>query len=538
MNERLKVFFIDDEYLIRKLLNNCVDWHDLGYKVVGESSGGEDAVDQVVQCNPDLIFVDISMPIIGGIELSKRILEVMPRIKIVMLTGHQEFDYAREAVKFGAFDYLLKPVNPKEIIAVADKVKEAVSSRRNHYEMIEQLKQRIEDGYSYLRERFLASLVEGKIDARSSNPSFDYYQIDLEPLHLSIAVIEVYIKDEERIDAGIKELLENMGTVEMFKDYVGDMEQVYHFIKDNSVVVMSNNQEVSLTKLMEGFKESIDFVENIGVTIGISNEISDPNHIRSAYQQALSALAYKVVCGEDTVIEYNELATDQETPLTDDSSIEKMRFFIKAGLLDEAIEQLQIELGIYSITTEFSVDRLRAIGVRIVSECLMVQNEFGITSVDEDKNSGDMITGLLAVKTLPEMEGYLVDLITSLTKKIQGLQRVKGSSIVQDVRTYLDEHMTDSELTLKGVAANFYLNASYLSRIYKQETGYSFIEYIKNKRMEMAVSILSQEDCKAYQVAERVGIDDPHYFGIQFKKHTGMTVSDYKKKLGGDQNEA
>ena len=151
-------------------------------------------------------------------------------------------------------------------------------------------------------------------------------------------------------------------------------------------------------------------------------------------------------------------------------------------------------------------------------------------------NIGSVFTGqaqpydkIFSIGTLPEMKAYLLQLVAAAGAAIQLLQNKQVSKAVAAVQDYLFQNYHLNKLTLTGVAQDFFLNPSYLSRIFKQATNMTFVEFLTKIRMEKAIKLLKETDLKVYQIGERVGITDPHYFSICFKKYTGMSVNDYRK---------
>ena len=158
-DDALKVILVDDEHLVRDLLKNCIKWDDIGMKVAGEASNAHEALDLIEMLMPDIIIADIHMPFIDGIEFSRIVIEKYPHIKILILTGYEEFEYAQKCVKVGVADFLLKPINDDEIIKALLKIKEKINEERNYRNEYDQLKVQLEESLPYLKEKFLNELL-------------------------------------------------------------------------------------------------------------------------------------------------------------------------------------------------------------------------------------------------------------------------------------------------------------------------------------------------------------------------------------------
>ncbi len=206
----LKVLIVDDEHLVRNLLRNCINWNEIGYEVVGEASNAHEALDLVEQLRPDVIFTDIYMPFMDGLEFGKIVFEKYPTIKIIVLTGYEEFEYAKKSVKIGIADFLLKPINDDEIRKVALNIKSKIESERNQRNEYDRIKNQLEENLPYLKEKLLNSIIQNTYDANNINQQLDYFNIKISPDHVQIAVIEVSFPDNTDNPGEEERLLLNM----------------------------------------------------------------------------------------------------------------------------------------------------------------------------------------------------------------------------------------------------------------------------------------------------------------------------------------
>lgn len=151
--EQLNVLIVDDEYLIRNLLRMRINWEEQGMSIMGEASNAQEALDLVDKQQPDIMFTDIYMPNMDGIELSRLILKKYPDIKIVVVTGHDEFEYARQSIQIGIVDFILKPIRAAELLTVTDKLRAMIDEERKREQEIQRLRADLERNFPYLREK-------------------------------------------------------------------------------------------------------------------------------------------------------------------------------------------------------------------------------------------------------------------------------------------------------------------------------------------------------------------------------------------------
>lgn len=248
------------------------------------------------------------------------------------------------------------------------------------------------------------------------------------------------------------------------------------------------------------------------------------------------ALNYKMIAGLNSVIFYNDVrvAMDPDTPIRDlDDVYESLEFVIKAGLKEEALDKVG---RIYDILESRlrSDSKLDETFIKVQTTRLAAFIQYIALSMSHNESlSGSDTTPdfnrLGEVTTLPESRRIIEPWISTLMDVVNSVQQDKESDFFTDIESYIDTHICDPELTLKNTADAFYLNASYLSRLYKQRTGQSFKQYVIEKRMLIAVELLKSTEKKVYEISEDVGITDPNYFGVCFKKYMGKSVSEYRK---------
>jgi two-component system response regulator YesN len=529
--KKLKVVFIDDERLVRQLLINCVDWDNLGYEVAGDSPGGRHALDMVASVRPDLVFVDICMPIMDGIELSGKIMKALPDTHIIVVTGHQEFNYARESIKVGVTDFLLKPINPKEIAVAALKAKEAILQAESERKEVEELKQRMENNYPHLKERILDQLIHGSLAGGEMDASLSYFDIHFEESFFQVALMSIDFKPS-KIQADARKKAALMCEA---KDICGDVldryGQIYYYGADHDIVVLSNNSSADLYEALECIKGELTGRIPCMASAGLSDAFTSIEDIQEAYNQALEALSYKLVCGKGHTVRYGEIMSGERAGMRDDKQIDLLGSSMKSGLIQNAEDAAVKALEALSAEEISRPEQLHAAGAKVLSECLAVTMECNIAASEIFGNEGNPYEKIFAIETLPRMKKYLKHCAGKIARKVLETNKSKVHSKIQDIKQHIEDNISDSSLSLSTVANAFYLNASYLSRLFKQETGYTFGDYIKKIRMEKILELLHKEDLKVYQLCERVGMEDPHYLSILFKKYTGITISEYKQRL-------
>lgn len=527
--EPLKLIIVDDEAPVRDLLKMCVNWAGIGYEVAGEASCAQEALDLIEETEPDVIFTDICMPYMDGIEFARIVFEKRPMMKIVILTGYEEFEYAKRSIKIGIADFLLKPINDDEIRKVALGIREKLRDEKSRRTEYARLKKQLEESMPYLKEKLLNELLTASPDAETKG-RLDYFGIGLDTGHCQVALIDVSSAETGENPGEEERLLTKIRCRELVLQYFRDDRRINVFM-DNSqrIVVLNPDRELELAACLEGVLSMLVNRMKCFVSIGIGNAYASPDKIRLSYKEACDALDYRVIAGKNQVVGYSDINISMggHSRIHSDP-IDSLAFSLKAGMKTRALELLEEIFTEGGIGYDTHIESIRASVSYIVAAVLNVITEAGIPSADVF-GPGQPFEAVFRLDTCPELREYLGGVIVSAADAIESLQSRKVNRVVRQVREYILQNLSDSALSLSGTARAFYLNGSYLSRIFKQETGQTFVEFLTKARLEKAIRLLRETDLRSYQIAEDIGFTDPHYFGICFKKFTGMSVNDYKK---------
>ncbi len=530
-NGILKLIIVDDEYLVRDLFKRCLNWEELNVEIIGEAAGAREALELIDQDIPDIIFTDIYMPYMDGIELSRIIKEKYPWIKIVILTGHEEFEYAKRSIQIGVTDFLLKPIHDDEIKKVVLDLKEKIITEWAEQDEYQHLKKQLTENLPYLKERFLNELLLNKFYSFEILEKLKYFQIEFVSNRFQVAVVEIFFDNYEKSSGIEEQLLMGMQEMALVNEYFGNRSHIYIFFDyQQRIVLLNNDSEIDLSILLESIKLLLEKQLSCTVTIGIGRAYPNSKNIHYSYREAIEALNYKLLIGKDQIISYEELGFvfSNNSPGNYDNN-EEFAFFIKTGCSEKAanwLEQFFLEV---SSDLSFSIDSLRAKSFMILATIMNTIDGLGLRISDIFENNVDPYDQIFKNDTLPEMKKFLTELALTVSTVVKSLQDKKETKIIKDVQGYLIGNLSNEELSLTKTAKDFYLNPSYLSRIFKQTTGMTFVEFLTKIRMEAAIKLLRETDDKAYQIAEAVGIPDPHYFGVCFKKFTGMSINEFRK---------
>lgn len=521
---KLKVLLVDDEKLERILLRKGFDWEENGFEIIGEASSAKEALEFIDHRRPEIVLTDISMPQMDGLELAEQIKKRMPSCHVVIVTGYREFEYARRAVKIGVEDFLLKPVNMDDIETITKKIKEQVQKEKKELLEAENYKKSILAEKDILMESFFQRLVESRIEEEEAIHKLMMYSCD-EMLKQCIC-LNIQVKEEtdkKKYDEKIEAILTLIKQKE-YEDsvcFVHYMENIILYLLKRT---MEEAKEVSIL-----LQKEINSQLGIQNTMGISLVNTGFDGIAKAYLQSKKALSAAVLLGRNRVISYHEYEEiRKQNPDKKDIDWEKFIFSINNCLIDKVEAYIEEYADLIRASKVTDKEYLGLMAMNMLSKAGSTMNKYG-EGLTRLLGEDILYEEIKKITTVDEVEAYLKRNIHTIMQYHESRKVKQGNKVVEEALRYIEDNLFDSDLSLKLVASNIYTNESYLSRVFKKETKVSLIEYISKKRIEEAIRLLNTTDYKVYEIAEKIGFKDPHYFSICFKKQTGLTVKEFKK---------
>lgn len=531
-NENLKVMIVDDEEFARKFIISSLNWEAFGLEIIAEAASGLEALAILEEQTPDIIFMDIKMPYMNGLELSHFILQKYPHIKIVILTAFKDFNYAQKSIQIGVSHFLLKPVNPVELQSTVLKLKEQIAGEKRQWFELDHLKKLLQDNYAFLREKFLLDFLENSLSSPSTSRQLTYYFPEGIPEYIQVTLLEargasfLELSEEEH-------LLQDMKTLEFIKKHLGnDARMEVLTDQKHHVILLSYSPESHMVPLCEQLQCSIHQLSGIHLTFGVGNAYSNFHQIGLSFQESLEALKFsQYIPSQSITIYQNDIHVQNSVWRMERASLDNVQFYIKAGLT-EPLNELLPSLYLDTDHNLISTDNARILSMSLLSAGINVANDIGIPLHELSEQGTGSFMPILLENSSRDLCSKTITYLNRLTTSIASYRSNKSKSVLWDILQYIRKEMSNPELSLNAVADAFHMNGSYLSRTFTKELGFSFSKYLNRLRMEQAIQLLGTTDMKAYQIAEAVGIPDAYYFSNCFKKYTGKSIRDYKKESG------
>ncbi len=530
-----RVMIVDDEPVIRKGLMQFIDWSAAHCDVVYGAVDGDDAWNNLAATRPDIVISDIRMPGRSGMELVRDIALEYPWIKVILLTGHADFQYAQQAIHYNVIDFLLKPTQKPLVM-------EALAKARDLIEKDEE-RRRIEQslaGHASLNNRqqmddCLRSLVGGR---QGSDPVLTA-ELDRQLNLFYLVLVEATPADDasdgrkQPTVEGSKgfddrEFLKLVGEsfpspgaflVPLRPDQVAVVSAFPGDPSDPLQMVIGRSEE--MVKLAETFLR-------LRLSIGLSLCHSRTSEISAAFSEAADALTVGAFAPDSHAIHLPR--TESPCPLDmveAQSVVESIMGSVREGEGPGAISKLDKLFETFR-ECHYALEDEKDVCILLASLCTNLATDDRLKTHRGNGEQRKHYTRILEAGTLQALYEILRPLIER-SSEMQHADDLRSNSIILKSETYLHAHFAE-RISLNQIADHVHVSPSYLSRLFHRETGQTLVDVLKTIRLNQACQLLKSTDLKSYEIATKVGIDDPAYFSQLFRKHTGLSPTDYRQK--------
>ncbi|WP_409342888.1 response regulator [Paenibacillus sp. MBLB4367] len=537
-----KIMVVDDEAIVREGIKERISWAEHGFKLTGDYANGREALEAIERDKPDIVLSDICMPQMDGLELTRHIQGRYPFIKVIILTGHDDFDYAQQALRLKAYDFILKPITANELRTLLDKLKLELDEETHNREDLTRLQLQLNESLPLLKERFLERLVTTALPEEEIRERLSYFRLPaLAPggcLALVVDIDDFGMRQPASTDTDI-EMLRFAGfniLQEVLREMLGEDGGIaFRTREERMVIVLAGRTDDALYEtayaLAEEVRHSIEKYLRFTVTAGVGRAAAGPEQLPQSYRSAVAALDYRFLLGKNRVISILDMEgkhTAQPGAGTEWSR--KLSSGIKTGTLQDVhalIGQLLAELKTSMLPLEACYLHIQKAVVALMNTI----QELGGNELAFFTEHGIALTDIYRFKTLDELEGWLKDVCGKAVRYMSEQRSDYTKLQLLQATAYIGEHYKDEELSLQQLCRHVGMSASYFCAVFKQHTGETFVEYVTRTRMLKAKELLQHTPLKSYEIAAQVGYADPNYFSVLFKKHCGASPTEYRDKL-------
>ncbi len=526
--DRYKVLLVDDEEEVIDVIERKIHWDMLGFDVVGSANNGVKALELVEKLQPDVVITDIKMPYMDGLELSRRLNEDYQNIHIIIFTGFDEFEYAKEAVHLEIEEYMLKPINALELSDCLKRLKSTLDREREEKLNVEKLANYFNASLPVLQTNLFVSLIEGRVSESDYEKFLNAYRIDMKgPLYCCA----IFHTSEHHVPEGMNPLLLSMSVEQQIKDRIADTWKckVFTYLGNTVLIIEIDSEDAmaDLTDACDRFCRWAYRVMGAVVTAGIGRVCDSLLSINISYDGAREAVSYRVLYGTQRAINIAEVAPkEQKIDIQyEDANMHDLIKAIHIGSRKNIETAVNNEIERLHRTSK-TMSRYKLTLMEMVGTFYrFCANNF----IDFDNFSGVSNP----YEKVPEMDestltSWLVETATAISDELKNARNNTSRRMVTDAQSIVVDRYMEPDLSLDTVCSELGVSNSYFSSVFKKETGKSFITYLTDFRMDNAANLIIETNEKSYKIAEQVGYQDANYFSYVFKKRFGMSPSKYR----------
>lgn len=540
----LKIFLAEDEVIVRETIKRMIPWEDLGFELVGEAADGEMALPLLLRQKPDLLITDIKMPFMDGLTLAKVAKKEIPGLKVVILSGYDDFNYAKQAINIGVEDYLLKPITKNALIERLIEIRSRYEHEKTQKEYYEKFHREMQAYEKNSSRDFFEALVSGSMDMMEIYRRSEKLGLDIVAEAYNVLIFTMNCEEDFS------------GQREGYSEWEAEsLELLEEFFSENTSAMLFSCNIFSYGVLIKGQKETIE--ENTRSCVSEIQRILDRkeqkrqwfvaagepverlSQIQKSYYSASRAFSQRYLYDEN-ILYYDEMASMEKKNVTEDDSTYLQKVDVNA--LNPVILQKFLSNGLLEETENFVKDYFYAIGQEPL-ESLVFRNyvtlnvrfsvmsflkEIGCdTRTLEQEDTEDVLSE--SSKSLENAIAYAEKIISQAIALRDQNSGNKNRSILKTAVDFIDSHYMEEDMSLNKAANAANVSANHFSALFSQNMGQTFIEYLTNLRMNKAKEYLRCTSMRSSEIAGEIGYKDAHYFSYLFKKTQGMTPSDYRK---------
>ncbi|MFA6784754.1 MAG: response regulator [Sphaerochaeta sp.] len=531
-----KILLVDDESAVREGIRSRTPWERYNFTVVGEAGNGIEALEMIEELHPDVVITDIRMPYLDGMELIKEIRSSHPPVTIIILSGYDEFTYAQQAIRYDVSEYVLKPVSVEDICRLLERMAKQLDEDIKRMQDQNRLQNAYNQALPFIKEKFLVSLLTPVHQISDFNliAKANDYGFDLQGDEFIVATFET--------DHTMDDPLQTMAMLQVAEDVLMKEKGSIVFQFENQIVIIFTGNSHGKEHYDAVFKKQTfrkaeqlhAYLEKyfpFPIILGIGNLGHTPSSISQSYRQALTALNYSSFYPEQHIL----IISDLEKPHTEEDKTQRQTLLsnflvsVKLGTEEQVIEHVYKLFG--EETAAFTFEDLQAFLLHLVASLNELTESYGYSlfQLNPDSDSRGFFAELGGLTTLSKARRWVAKLACTIQSTISGQRENSHIQFIQQAKTLIAKHFTEVGFGLDQICEMIGVSTSYFSSTFKREMGISFVQYLTNMRMTRAKELLVKTEGKTYEIAQAIGFSEPNYFSFCFKRHEGISPSQYRQ---------
>lgn len=524
---------VEDETILRKGICRVGDWEAHEVEICGAAANGKEALKEIQKCKPDIILTDVVMPVMDGIELAKQVHGQYPDIRMIFLSGHEEFEYVKKAMEYKASSYLLKPAKIEKIVEVVSEIRDEILRDRARQQEEERLQKKLEQSIPILREHYMNKLLNGiECDEEKIRRQFEFLNIDLKNENLAVMLCDPDTEAEERGASEIFLLQLNEVCEEIIsREY---RSAVFTDLKDRIVILLNypeNMKAKDVLLYLQGkamrIQKEMENCWGLSVSLGIGRVAKNISGLAKAYKEAEYALSYRFFMGNKSIIYIGDIEKEEHYDWFQMEQQEgELLSCIKAGDVIGTGQQLE---KYFALLSEYAVCGHAFIYDEILVFINNLLRFLRGKVMEGEKNFLSRLEELLedlrkkhTYTTLSELQKQVTAVIMGITETIDQNRMLRNEGIIEKAKKYVQQNLS-GDVSLITVAEMVYVSPNYLSCLFK-ESGENFKDCVIRLKMEKAAEMMATEKYNLNQIALALGYKDGRYFSQVYKKYKEQQI--------------
>lgn len=547
----VKVLIVEDHRLTLDYLVNDIPWSEHEVEVVGSAYNGQKALDFIAENQVDLVITDIRMPVMNGLELLRELKKTEPRIKSIILTAHDDFSYAKEAIRYGVSDFVLKPINDEKLLDVVHSIRDKVYHEKEVERDYESLKQDIEESLPLLRREFFRKLIEGYYeDEHEIRSAASLFHIEFPYSHVAVHMycIDDFHQNMMKLPLKQREFL-MLSLQKRLEDNLLQSYQGFSVIEDDRIVAFYSFAEAAIKKTtgvpsgelpqslldnIADFQLHIKRKYNLTLSAGLSTIKKGLISFSACYQEASRAINRRFFIGKGSLIDSATDVTDMEKYYIPVSFQKNIVDATVSGNKDELEMELERLFHFIKHNPDLQIMCVKDYIHNVIFQTLVLLKEAGLITMDTVRSTMNSAAGIKKTETLEDLFSPLFqNLLSDLSRIVNERISAKDDFPIKKAMHYIGIHFAEP-LTVEKVAGVVRLNPSYFSHLFGKITGTSFCTYLLDVRMKKALELIKNPGTSIKEIAYSTGFKDPKYFSKLFKEHTGESPSEYRSGVSSE----
>ncbi len=535
----LKVFLVEDESIMREGLRDNMPWQQYGYDFVGEASDGEMALPLIRKMRPDVLITDIKMPFMDGLMLSRIVSKEFPAMKIIILSGHDDFDYARQAIEIGVEQYILKPVTREKMKTVLVEIKEKIESEREKSQYLERFNKEMQEYEQMAQRHFFEKVFSGQFPVQDIYAEMEKLSLELDGPCFNLVMITAE-KKQKGSTRGQDSVLMLRCEEEMLHYFMKYPECLAFYWNINTYGILIKGEEEAVKSFTGRVVQNIVRIysqaeEEYEWYVAAGEPVMRLSQLSECYEQVNQKLSLRhLMPGQHVIVETQDVITlaDEKENLAkfDAAKVNPdiLNHFFDFGTENEIDNFTRnyfqsIKDGLKSkLFRNYLLLNVRFSAIAYAEKLGCSQEDF-LQKAEADNIPEDM-------QNLDVIKDYFSRLVRQVILERDKENTDRSHTILAGALEYIEEHYGQESLSLNDAAAVINVSPNYFSAMFSQEMNMTFIEYVTKKRMEKAKKLLRQSNLSTAEIAAQSGYKDAHYFSFVFKKTQGCTPREYRNQ--------